>query len=773
MRRFTWLCLATFFFTTASCSDDAEPAKTSFGGAGGSGASSGSGGSSASGGSGGAGGSGGSTSNVLCATEFRFKPEAGTAITSVEVAGQWNGFDTTKTTKLSGPDASGYYTGSVDLSPGLWGYKLILNGNNWVLDPGQGYRRYVDGTENSGVRVRDCGLPRLTLASNSVTRPSAGAGKFEAKVAVAAPVTGEKIDTASLGAKLLHHGSETDVAKSVTASSTELAVALGSLADGKYTLRLTLADAKGKLSEPLDLVFWVEAEKFEWSDALVYMIMTDRFKNADKSNDAPKQSGVQDGRGDFQGGDLEGVRQKIADGTLDKLGVRAIWMTPFQTNPAGAFLASDNYHLVTGYHGYWPVKAREVDARIGGNVALKALVKEAHAHGIRILMDYVVNHVHQDHEYYKQHPEWFRTGCVCGTSGCDWTEKRLECLFTPYLPDVNWTVPEVGEQLVADALWWMSEFDLDGLRVDAVKHVEDIAIRNISTRLKEELELAGTTYFQMGETAMGWSDCGLDCNKSQYGTISQYIGPFALDGQFDFVLYHGVPYRVFAYDEKGLIHADYWAQQSQLQYPAGSVMTPFIGSHDSSRFVTLATYRGQPGWDKGVPGNQWSNVAVAPPDAEPYARHALALSWLMGLPGAPLLYYGDEYGEWGGADPGNRAFWRGDGTLSANESAVLARTQKLGAARRELVALRRGAYRSLHATETFLAFARETKDGKVAVVALSRDPGPTTTEVTLPLTLPLANGTTLVDRLGGASVSVSGGKLSISLPGRGAAILAP
>lgn len=767
MRRFTllWTALgAMAFLGTASCSDDAEPAKTAFGGSGGSGGS---------GGAGGSGGVGGSTTGALCPTEIRFKPEAGMAVTSVEVAGEWNGFDTSKTTKLSGPDASGYYTGSVELAAGLWGYKLIVNGNNWILDPGQGYRKYVDGTENSGLRVRDCGLPILAASSTNVTRPSAGAGKFEAKVLVSAPVTGEKVDLASLTAKLSHHGAVDDVATSVTATESELGVSLSSLADGKYTLTLSLADAKGRVSEPLRLVFWVEAEKFEWSDALVYMIMTDRYKNGDPSNDGPKTSGVQDPRGDFQGGDLEGVRQKIADGTLDQLGVRAIWMTPFQQNPAGAFLASDNYHLVTGYHGYWPIKAREVDARLGGNAALKALVKEAHAHGIRILMDYVVNHVHQDHEYYKQHPEWFRTGCVCGTAGCDWTEKRLECLFTPYLPDVNWTVPAVAEQLVADALWWMEEFDLDGLRVDAVKHVEDVAIRNVSTRLKEELEIAGTTYFQMGETAMGWSDCGIDCNKSQYGTISQYIGPFALDGQFDFVLYHGVPYRVFAYDEKGLLHADYWTQQSQLQYPAGSVMTPFIGSHDSPRFVTLATYRGQPGYDKGVPGNQWNDVAGAPPDAEPYERHALALSWLMGLPGAPLLYYGDEYGEWGGSDPGNRAFWRGDGTLSASESAVLDRTRKLGAARRELVALRRGAYRSLHATETFLAFARETNDGKVAIVALSREAGPTTTEVTLPLTLPLANGTTLTDRLGGAPVTVSGGKLSISLPGRGAAILAP
>ena len=202
-------------------------------------------------------------------------------------------------------------------------------------------------------------------------------------------------------------------------------------------------------------------------------------------------------------------------------------------------------------------------------------------------------------------------------------------------------------------------------------------------------------------------------------------------------------------------------------------MTPFIGSHDSSRFATLATYRGQPGFDKGVPGNQWDNVASAPPDGEPYARQSLALSWLLGLPGAPLLYYGDEYGEWGGADPGNRAMWRGDGTLSADESNVRARAEKLGAARRELVALRRGSYRSLQATETFLAFSRETTDGKVAIVALSRDPGPTTTEVTLPATFGLASGTVLKDRLGGPNATIGSGKLTVSLPGRGAAILAP
>src|SRR5207247_1540361 len=127
---------------------------------------------------------------------------------------------------------------------------------------------------------------------------------------------------------------------------------------------------------------------------------------------------------------------------------------------------------------------------------------------------------------------------------------------------------------------------------DAVKHVEDIAVMNLSARIRAEFEAAGTRVFLTGETAMGWGDCG-NCNANEYATIARYIGPHGLDGQADFVLYHAVPYRVFSSDEHGMIHADYWAQQSLVSYPAGAIMTPYIGSHDTARFVTLASYRGQ------------------------------------------------------------------------------------------------------------------------------------------------------------------------------------
>jgi glycosidase len=273
---------------------------------------------------------------------------------------------------------------------------------------------------------------------------------------------------------------------------------------------------------------------------------------------------------------------------------------------------------------------------------------------------------------------------------------------------------------------------------------------------------------------MGWGDCSVECNRDNYDTIGRYLGRFGLDGQADFVLYHAVPYRSFASDEHGMLHVDYWTQQSQLQYPAGAIMTPYIGSHDTARFVTLASYRGQDGAHAGdVPGRQWDQVAGPPPDAEAYARHKTALAWLYTLPGAPLLYYGDEYAAWGGADPNNRRDFTVEKDRSAAEADVAQLAVRLGAARRDLRALRRGAYVPLHATESELVFARVAA-ADVAVVALSKGASPTSLTVTLPPALGLRAGTLLHDRLGGADRSVANNAtLTIELPSHGAAILAP
>ena len=339
-------------------------------------------------------------------------------------------------------------------------------------------------------------------------------------------------------------------------------------------------------------------------------------------------------------------------------------------------------------------------------------------------------------------------------------------MFAPYLPDVNHTVPEANAQMVADAVYMVERFDLDGLRVDAVKHVEEIATRNLAAEVRETFEAGGTKVFMMGETAMGWSDCPDPCNDENYGTIAKYIGPHGLDGQFDFVLYHGVSYRTFAHQEKGMLHADYWVTHGLSKWPAGAIMTPYIGSHDTARFTTLA----DPGTNPKA-GNQWSDWAGPPAPGLAYARTRLALAWLLGLPGAPLLYYGDEHGDWGGVDPNNRAFMRGEGTLSGDEKATLALTRKLGQARRELVALRRGAYVSLLATEDTLVFGRKAP-GAAAIVALTRKAGGDSVTVDAGGKLGLAGA--LVDRVGGPGATVAAdGKVTIALGEGGVAVLAP
>ncbi|HEY8077395.1 MAG TPA: alpha-amylase family glycosyl hydrolase [Labilithrix sp.] len=707
-----------------------------------------------------------------CTTAFTFTPPNGTAPSSVAVAGEFNTWSLTATAMTKAADGS--WSASAQIPPGLVAYKLVVD-NQWQLDPSAWLRKYVGDTENSAVRVVDCKIPTLSMGTKAITRPSAGQGNADFVVKFNRRQHQPLVDVASVTATLRNETTNTPIKADVDTVNGTIHVAAGSLADGKYTITVQAADRGGAKAKPLRLVFWVEEESFEWKDALIYMAMIDRFKNGDTSNDAPPQAGVDD-RAQYKGGDLQGVKQAVAAGMLDRLGARAIWLTPFNTNPSDPYIASDGVHMSMGYHGYWPVKAREVDPRIGGDAALKDFVATAHAHGIRVLMDFVVNHVHKEHEYYKAHPEWFRTGCICGTNNCDWTTHRLDCMFADYMPDVNWTSTELNEQYQDDAVWWLDTYDLDGFRIDAVKHVEDAAITNLSNRIRTEFEASGNKVFLTGETAMGWSDCGLACNADQYGTIARYIGPFGLDGQFDFVLYHAVAYNTFAYSDKGMIHADYWAQASQTQYPAGALMTPYVGSQDTARFVTLSSYRGQnASYDRGVANDQWDNPAGPPPDVESYQRQRLSLLWELGLPGVPMMYYGDEYGEWGGGDPNNRAMWRGDSaTLSSDEQSTLGMIEKAGTARKNLVALRRGDYKPVFSTEPSLVYARVMPTGETALVALTSNAAGDTLNVTLPTDVPLAPGTVLKDRMGGPDVTVGASRtLTITLGSRTAAILAP
>ncbi len=697
-----------------------------------------------------------------CATTFSFTPSAGQSVQSVAVSGEWDGFTTP--TPMTG--TNNVFTGRVPLAPGRYAYKLIVNGT-WQLDANSTLRKYVSGTENSAVDVTDCYLPTLSVATQTNAN-----GHYNVRVAFNPGLAQTQLDVSTAAASLRKDFVQNPIA--ATSDGSSITVDAANLAAGKYTIFVDAKDRLGRAAPTLRLVFWVEADAFDWHDSLIYMAVTDRLKNGDTSNDVGPTPNV-DPRADFHNGDLAGVAQVIESGALDQLGIRTLWLTPFNTNPTGAYLDADGVDLVTGYHGYWPVKGRDVDPRLGGTTALQSLVKTAHAHGMRVLMDFVVHHVHQDHEYIAAHPDWFSQGCLCGTNNCDWDTHRLDCVFATYLPNINWTNSDASLQMESDAVYWLDTFDIDGFRMDAVKQVPDAAVMNLSTSVRRAFEASGQRVFMTGETAMGWSDCDLSCNAWQYDLISHYIGPWMLDGQFDFPLYYAVPMQVFSSDNHGMIHADYWSQASGWEYPSQAIMSPYIGSQDTPRFITLATYRGQDAaHDPSIPGNKWTNYAGPPDSTEAYQRLRVAMSWLLGQPGAPMIYYGDEYGEWGGADPNNRHDWRGGNpsALSADEQATLALTQKLGQARKNLVALRRGAYVHVFASEPVVVFARVTTSNDVALVAINRTSSPQPATFALPPSLGVADGT-LTDALGGPSVIVSGQTITMTLPAYGQAILAP
>ena len=605
--------------------------------------------------------------------------------TTVELVGEWNWDE-----RISMIENNGVWIGELNLSEGIYCYKFIVD-EEFIFDPSNPLRGYCGDIENSIIRVKDSTRPIFEI-------------DLQGQELVVTFIPG--IDGAGPA------GTPTDLSDSNWDSeSLQWTLDISNFEDGKHTLRLEINDTNGNIAYDELVPFWVgEQAEFSWEDSLIYMILTDRFVNGNTSND-PISTGAAQGA-DWQGGDLEGVTQMIESGYFSEMGVNVLWLTPFNTAANGTGKASDGVHDVSSFHGYWPVEPRQVDPRLGTEEQLKSMVNAAHDAGIRVMMDYVVNHVHEDHTYYQNNPEWFNQGCICGTSTCDWTENRLDCQFTSYMPDVNWKNRNASEQFIEDALWWLEEFDLDGARIDAVKHVDDLAITNLVDRISQRFETAGTDYYLKGETAMGWVGHELADNQEQYETINRYMGENGLDGQADFVLYHAVVDNVFTTGNENYQHLDYWTSRSQDQYEQGSIMVPFVGSHDVPRIISRADTGTGDAW------NQWSEDGLPgqPGNDESYQAVLQAYGWLLTTPGAPMIYYGDEYGEFGGADPDNRHSFRESTNWNERERSLQENISKLGQLRLQSDALRRGTYESLYNSPDVLVFERATEKSSALVV---------------------------------------------------------
>lgn len=476
------------------------------------------------------------------------------------------------------------------------------------------------------------------------------------------------------------------------------------------------ADGNSLLEATMCELFTCEPDvlgTFDWRDATIYFVFVDRFFNGDPTNDGG--IGVPSAA-DWQGGDWAGVTQKIEEGYFEDLGVNTLWISVPMDNTNMAGSGSDGREY-SAYHAYWPANLEQPEEHFGTLAELQQLVDTAHDHGLKVLFDYAMNHVHSSSPVYAEHPDWFWPNdngsggdCVCG-SGCGWDgADGRRCWFTEYLPDFDFTNAEAREFSVNNALQWIADTGVDGFRLDAVKHIEDQWLLDLRERVTAEVQSETEEYFYMvGETFTG-----------DQATIGYYVNPEMLDGQFDFPLRMEMARVVMMRNGSMQDLAGFMDANDQL-YGAG-IMSTFIGNHDIPRIVHLA--EDTPVWDNEWTDGKdraWDNTPGLPSGMSAFERMANGFSILLTIPGAPLIYYGDEYGMPGGGDPDNRRFMQWD-SYSNGQQFLYDHVQALLSIRAEHPAMRRGQRETLQATSDTLTYS-VTFGGDVVYVAVNRADG--------------------------------------------------
>lgn len=443
---------------------------------------------------------------------------------------------------------------------------------------------------------------------------------------------------------------------------------------------------------------------------VLYSILIDRFYNGNEANDWKMNSPEVLDIVDYQGGDLAGITEKIADGYFDKLGVNTLWISPITQNPLDAwgryefkngnkYDSTKTYTKFSGYHGYWPIYATKLDSRFGTSQELHTLLDSAHAHGINVVLDYVANHMHINSPTLQSHPDWHTDSILPdGRRNFElWDDARLTTWFDKHIPTLDLERKEVCDAMTDSALYWLENYDLDGYRHDACKHIPEGYWRMLGQKIA--IRYPGRPIWMIGET---------------YGSpelIGSYVKTGMLNAQFDFNVYFTA--REALCGLKGLDEVLTNELISLRTYGSHHTMGNISGNHDQIRFASIAggaidihSQGKEEGWTQ--------EIGIG--DAEKAYKRALLLEVLnMTLPGVPCIYQGDEYGEVGGNDPDNRHIMRFE-ALSLDERTMRAQVAELIHMRRNSMPLLYGDFIPLVDTPDEIIYQRIYLGEKITVI---------------------------------------------------------
>ncbi len=503
---------------------------------------------------------------------------------------------------------------------------------------------------------------------------------------------------------------------------------------------------------------------------IVYFVITDRFANGDPSNDGAygRQREPGNDAGTFHGGDLKGLKQKLDEGWFRALGVNAIWITAPYEQIRGWTQGGQAAFKHYGYHGYYALDYTVLDQAMGTPDELRALVDTAHAQGIRILFDVVMNHPgYLDLATARELlPEVLWPGSEQATLknyhsffdynsfefgrwwGRDWVRAGLPGYTDPgrddltmqlaHLPDFRTENPQpvrlpellrrkqdtravdlpgtpVRGYLVRWLTDWVREYGIDGFRADTVKHVEPEAW----AELKREATAA----------LADW--------KARHPGKKIDDAPFWMVGEY----WGQGPARSLLHDSGFDALLDFDFQQRAAQYTQPE---PLFAAY-------AATYAGRPGF---------SNLAyISSHDTTLFDRGRLleAATALMLVPGGVQVFYGDETARPPGEAPrgDEQQATRSDMNWTDIDRPLLAHWQQLGSFRQRHVALARGRHAQLQATP--YAFSRiDDASGDRVVVALGVD-----APALLDVSSVFREGERLWEAYGGQALVVQGGRVAL------------
>ena len=396
----------------------------------------------------------------------------------------------------------------------------------------------------------------------------------------------------------------------------------------------------------------VEKEERKWQDETIYFLMVDRFNDGDASNN--KNVNTEDPKA-YQGGDFQGVIDKLD--YIKDMGFTAIWLTPiFENQPMG-------------YHGYWITDFYKTEEHFGSMNTFKKLVEEAHKRDMKVVLDFVVNHVGPEHPWVSDpdKEDWFHEKQPMNFNN----EESLQNAWLYDLPDLNTENPEVKKYLFDAAKWWIEETDIDGYRLDTVRHVPQEFWREFSDEVKsvkDDFYLLGEVFDRDPQKIAEYNEVGID------GFVNV---PQAEEMRSVFQKPDTSMERLF----------NFW-KYNETYYDNPYLMGTFIDNHDMERFTRMLVQ------EKVFPGTRWK----------------LALTYMYTTPGIPIVYYGSEIAMDGGNDPDNRRFMN----FRADEE-LIDYISRLGELRQEYPALTRGDIEPLFDKDGMGIFKRTYKDQTVVI----------------------------------------------------------